>query len=312
MYEQEKIFNKHRDKFIIDGKLAPCTSKIYYDVANKYGISDKQIVYLNAKRFYKINSNRDSILTSDKKYDSNDELSVSDYDETHVVDITDCEELSIFIESNSYVKGLLSKLRVLIYEVTKVPCDWHFDTLKSIRNELIARCNCKNVKCNAKLTLTTEDNHKKMRISVKSYDSQIVHNSKSYTTGSHKQKVVSLLRQNTPYVTRALLAQEMVDEGDVEPSMLPKQMTLRKQKQRLNKLGSDNLDFDPIIAITKMKSNANFANSIYNIGINPFFVLYTTPTQKVLMQHENRKNKCILSVDATGISVLLSDCTSIS
>lgn len=44
IYRQQRIFEKHRDKFFINGKLAASKSKIYLDVARKYGITDKQTV----------------------------------------------------------------------------------------------------------------------------------------------------------------------------------------------------------------------------------------------------------------------------
>lgn len=257
-----------------------------------------------AKRYFKNEAKH-------KTY-SEDELSISDYEETHVIDINNTDEILEAFDKSECTKGLRSKLRTLIFNVSKVPCNWRFDTLSINRNELIARCTCKNQNCDARATLTTESDQQKLRISINSYNAHVFHNSKSHTTGAHKKNIMSILRKEKPHVTRALLANEMLNDNDPEPAILPTVSTLNKQKSRFNKKNADNLHEDPIIAISRMKSNAFYMDTIYNIGLNPFFVLYATPTQKALMQSENRRNKCILAIDATGLSVKLSKYTSIS
>lgn len=43
---------------------------------------------------------------------------------------------------------------------------------------------------------------------------------------------------------------------------------------------SEPLHQDPVVAISAMKNETVLSSTIGNIGLNPFFVVYMTPTQK--------------------------------
>lgn len=59
-----------------------------------------------------------------------------------------------------------------------------------------------------------------------------------------------------------------------------------------------------------MKFEAEFAGCIEDIGIDPMFYYYTTPSQKAFARNVARNEYTKISVDATGIVVLLpNECT---
>lgn len=110
-----------------------------------------------------------------------------------------------------------------------------------------------------------------------------------------------MLKLNTPYVTRSLLAAEMCEEGEYEPSLLPTTKALTMQKYRAKLKESESyLDPDPVLALVKMKAELENLNTIHNIAISSFHVMYSTPTQAALVKSQKRHTRIVYSMDATG------------
>lgn len=131
--------------------------------------------------------------------------------------------------------------------------------------------------------------------------------------GAHKDRIEKLLKQNTAYVTRSLIAAEMLEEGDGECSLLPSKNTLTKQKYRMKlKEAEDYLDPDPVLAVVKMQTDIQTLRTIHNVSIIPFCVMYSTPTQTALLKSEKKRSRIIISMDATGVSLRLSPLVAIS
>lgn len=146
-----------------------------------------------------------------------------------------------------------------------------------------------------------------MFLSLKGFNKSIVHEKKSYTTGAHKDRIEKLLKLNTPYVARSLLAADMCEEGDDEPCLLPTTKTLTKQKYRMKLKETESyLDPDPVLALVKMKSELENVKTIHNVAISPFYVMYSTPTQAALVKSQKRRSRITFSMDATGVSLRLS------
>lgn len=132
-------------------------------------------------------------------------------------------------------------------------------------------------------------------------------------TGAHKDRIERLLKVNTPYVTRSLLAAEMCEEGTSEHCLLPTTSTLTTQKYRMKlKEAEKYLDPDPVIALVKMQSVLPNLKTIHNVAISPFCVTYSTPTQAALVKSQKRRSRIVFSTDATGVSLRLSPLVNIS
>lgn len=167
--------------------------------------------------------------------------------------------------------------------------------------------------CSAKVAINSDNSRKSLRICLKGYDPELMHTAKSYTTGAHKERLKKLLKSNTPYVTRSLFAAEVLKEGDDECSLVPTKSTLTKQKYRSKLIEEGQfLDSDPVISVVKMKNQPDTAQTIHQVAISPFCVLYSTLTQAALFESEKKRSRIIISMDATGVSLRLSPLASIS
>lgn len=308
--KREKLFEKYKNKFMNNGKLVSSSSEIYVAMSKLLKLKDSQTVYLHARRYFE--QNRPS-----KNYKFDEELLLyensGDYDQTYTLDVRDDDLISGFKETKPYIRGLRSYLRVIIWELTKYTCDWHFSTLDLRQNQVICNGFCKETNCKAKVFVNTENNRSVLRVTVKGYSDDVDHAKKSYTTDAHKTRIQNLLEKNTPYVTRSLLAADMIKLGDDDSSLIPTRDTLKKQKYRMNILErGPYLDDDPVIALVKMKGKPDVCNTIHTVCITPFHILYSTPTQTALLKTEKRRKRIILSMDATGVSLKLSSLTSVS
>lgn len=289
---------------VVDGKLARSSSSIYKEIGKKNGV-DSQCVYLNAKRYFA----KKSIFPPRSSKDETCEDLFEEFGERDNFFSSNIKGIDLFEkfqQNTAYLKGVRSLLREIVWKFTKICCCWQFYKLQVVQNEILCYGKCKNLKCQATIFINTIHERMILQISVKNINLNVVHLEKSCTTGEHKTRVDAILKQNTPYVTRAILAAEMLEESEDEAPHLPRVKSLRMQKYRNKKNESDRLDSDPVMAIAIMKSEVE-ANIIHDVCIAPFKVTYSTPLQKALVQSEKKNNqRFILSMDATGISVVLS------
>lgn len=162
----------------------------------------------------------------------------------------------------------------MIWHFSKYTCTWHFSVCTTRANQLVCSGTCKEPKCGAKVFINTEADRTILRIVLKNFNDAIVHECmNTYMTGEHKERIRKLLRDNTPYVTRSLLAADMLQEGDLESGILPKKSALRDMKSRLKLRENerDRLDADPVFSIAKMASNDR--NFFDHVAVHPFVVM---------------------------------------
>lgn len=277
----DSALDKYHEQIFKDGKIARSCSKIYEKIAAELKVENPQIIYLQATRYFQSNDS--------KKNDCEDECETyddsGDYDQMFTLNIDDVDIIRNFVDNQVYVRGVRSFLRLITWHFSKFTCTWHFDVCTVKQNELICTGTCKESKCNAKVFMNTEADRSTLRISLKNFNDTIVHDCMSmYMTGEHKDRIMKVLEQNTPYVTRSLLAADMLKEGDMIPGVLPKKAALRDMKSRHNirENKKDQLDPDPVLSVAKMAMNEE--KIFDHVAVRPFVVIYGTETQSALVK----------------------------
>lgn len=312
---QCKIFQENKSALLIDNEIVASNSIIYKKIATNLNIKDHMVIYHCAKRFFE---------PKPKKYKKESEFNIcdvlDDYEHSFSLDIGEMDLFKQFSDCNTdnnrnaYKRGLRSLFREVIWKFTGYTCCWQFNILKVLQNEIICSGLCKNADCKAKVSITTEKNRTMLRICAKGFNVNAVHIEKSHTTGAHKERIDKILQKNTPYVTRALLASQLVADGEGEPSLLPTRNTLQIQKYRSKKL-SENFRYlhtDPVSALALLNNEIDTLNCIHNVGLCPFFTMYSTPVQAALLKTESKRSRMVMSIDATGANVKLSPLSAIS
>lgn len=304
----DELLEKHKGKIFFGGKLAKSISQIYIDISKELNIRSPQMVYLQARRYFGLDG-----MTS--KYDCDDCETFEesqDYDQTFTLRIDEIDIIKQFLETQVYIRGVRSFLRLIIWNFSKYTCTWQFDVCAVRQNELVCTGTCNDRKCGAKVFISTEQERSILRITLKNFNDGIVHESvNTYMTGEHKDRISKVLRDNTPYVTRSLLAADMLEECDMVPGVLPKKSALRDLKCRMKiKENKPRLDSDPVFAVAKM---ASIERKVFDhVAIHPFVVMYATEMQSMLVRLQKKVGRIIIAIDASGVSLLLSPVADVS
>lgn len=302
--EREKWFKKYKKEIIKNGRFMNSAAPIYKKLADRLGVEDKQTIYLHAKRYFGLSNSGNK---SDNELELQSYENSGDYDQTFTIELGEVDIITDFVSSNVYVRGVRSFFRVITWHFSKYTCTWHFDVCHVVQNQLVCTGSCTEPECNAKVFFSTEKNRTVLRITLKDFNDKIIHSKKSYVTGEHKQRILKLLRVNTAYVVRSLVAADMVEEGQLEPGVLPNKDTLKTAKYRTKiRESNERLDADPVIAVAKMAHHNDTSKYIHAVAIHPFCVMYATLAQAALIRSNTKRERIVLSVDATGVSLLLS------
>lgn len=189
-------------------------------------------------------------------------------------------------------------LNEILWELARLPCAWNFDRMRKVCDEVVIVGRCKSFGC-SRLFAYTESAQSTIKITIKDVNTNIAHLHKRFTKYAHKSKVDDLLLLNKACVVRSKLANSLMTDNEHEPPHLPTNATLRVQKHRMTK--TDYLHENPIVALRMMKNSPKYFDSIGDIGLDPFYCVYSTPLQREVLRVQTRYRRCVISFDASGI-----------
>ncbi|CAG9818787.1 unnamed protein product [Phaedon cochleariae] len=120
---------------------------------------------------------------------------------------------------------------------------------------------------------------------------------KRYLRNPIRTELAKELKINSALVTRCGRADELMEEGDVEPPHLYSLNILHKAKQEL--ISSEHVHKDPLMALCLLKVGS-LQGSIHNIGMDPFHVHFWSAHQLHVYRSTMKSGHVTLSIDATG------------
>lgn len=193
-----------------------------------------------------------------------------------------------------------------VYREFENSCCWSFSACKIVNGELAAHAKCSEAKCKSKLYLHTQDEKSKLNFVVQSFDTTLVdqHSKKRPVKGSRRVRIERDHGGQSALQIQADLVGECVtsEKPTFLPARIPNISTIRQIGHK--KKSKRTFAKDTYESLTKMKYDPNFKNCIQEIGLNPFFVLYSTIGQQEYIRIELNKRKYLtLSIDATGVAV---------
>jgi hypothetical protein len=200
-------------------------------------------------------------------------------------------------------------LMELLWDQHKLPCPYTFlyskvSTDSSIREQYITiKASCKECKAEAEGKIFCEPQEgETVVLHWRCQDTRnVVHKQKRWLTGVKRSEISQKLYRKSAHVFRCAMANELMDEKDLESPNLFSETVLRKAKQE----GSD-LNYnvvhgpDPIVCLSLMKHTYPHAGSIHNIGLDKFYVHYYSQSQMEIYTGTARKTFTSISIDATG------------
>lgn len=263
----------------------------------------KQAVFLATKRYF----GAADVLYKEEKDDDTETVPyfddfVTTKDDLRIkINTKNCESyLSTFQNFNQFEWA--DTMNSVIFEYFGLPCCWIFNRHKNIMNEIVAKGKCSTTNCAGTVRIYSENNHTSLTIIIQSAKPEVDHLRKRSTKYERKKTVEELLKSNSAASVNSILANRILHESDQhDSSQIISPGTLRTQKSRANQHQS--LDNDEIISLRLLKNEMEYFDSIHDLGLDPFHVVYFTQVQRQLLLTHTARKKCILSIDATGLNL---------
>lgn len=108
-------------------------------------------------------------------------------------------------------------------------------------------------------------------------------------TGDFRSKIIDMLQRDTPGVVQSKIAHELKNRNDGPCPIVPKRTTLKQMKYRENKNQRTLRDESATLSICKMSEEPAYIGCIDAVGAKPFFVYYSTPSQKARTKALSKK-----------------------
>lgn len=194
-------------------------------------------------------------------------------------------------------------LQEQLWKKTKSVCTWCFKYNMATDN-YTTKCKGYCNQCRADITVTTyqeSENFIGVFCRITNVDKTYKHspNVKNQVRGHKRTMLSERLKNQSAIAARYTMAADIMDENDVEPSILPKLSTLRQIKHET--VRSTHLDPNPILSLISMASTPPYDNCVKNVSGNPFYVYYWTNEQTTYYKEcQKAANYVRLSIDATG------------
>lgn len=299
---REQYYSSNIERIIQDGKFAPKSSNVFQCLAKLTGKS------LNAERMaarrYAIEN--DLVKAEGYTTQSDEELFTpfGNVKESAIIHQVDISDQNLFYNRDEKRDKLQSefagKLIKLTYKITKYPCCWSYGRIFKQNGEVKLHAVCLNIGCNAVKTMYTEGHQSKLNISFFQYDETIQHTKRKYVSSDDKEKMSLLLDAESAMVAHAKLANEYIFGDNKYAAHLPSAGALRQRKYKNSLNRRHELS---IISAAIMKREGRYRQYIHDIGLDPFYIIFRSPLQQRFLIDQHKKGPCIISIDATGVTV---------
>lgn len=192
-------------------------------------------------------------------------------------------------------RGWSDKLNAIIWEKFRLPCAWKFIRSRVRVLDIAVVAECKE--CDAQVDAVYEFASSTLHINIQRYR-KIPHTKKRYISRGVRKKYCKMLENSSAYAVKSRIANQLMKAGDFVPAHLPTANGLRKMK--CSDQESDGSD--PIDGLRNMKLG-RYRDDIQNIGLDPFFVYYSTSLQREWYNTEFKRRHANISIDAPGLGL---------
>lgn len=296
-YEQIfDLFEQHEKEIFFENDIAKCNAEVYNNIANQLStktnkVTARSIYFVALRRF------KGKIVTD---YGTDDDETDSEYIPLNEAISSSDIVYNFGVSSQFFARNnpeIANDLVGTIWNLVKVPCNWIFRRFRKCVGEIVGSAKCSD--CHNRLCLYTINGMRTVQFIIKQVGEPIEHRTKRRTIVKNVD-IEQMLKTATASVVRKDLANQMMEVDDPEPAHLKSANALAIQRHRNN---ATCLNQDPITAIRLMKDFPEYAACIGDIGMDPFFVSYATPTQSRWFREVTRRKRVVISLDATGINV---------
>lgn len=206
--------------------------------------------------------------------------------------------------------GWTDSLYDIVWSHLQLPCPFSFKNAKINRNPgeifLSIKGRCSECESQIHIYCLEEPIESAPTLHVSTFDSrEVAHVKKRQVRGNRRVRIGKELQGKSTYAWRRDEANRIMSFGGVIPANLPSEDVLRKTKQEAQdkELGLFKVK-SALASVWDMKYSAEFKGSIYEIGLDKFYLMYWTATQLYLYKkYQQEDDDGSLSIDATGAMI---------
>lgn len=297
--------DKSKDLLDVDNKILPASADVYQVLSEKLGMTPKAIqlaVCKNQNRIFEENVVvKNSIKEIDTFGETFCEFASMDAEGTTVSVVVDekhkskLEVVTVEGKFRSYKNlkpGWTDILQNIITEQTDLQCVLSFKRANIVGNEFTTNAKC--TECGTSIIATSSANRSRLSIEIKNGDGQHTFKKRRRLTIARSKSLLPALESDTVYNVHSDLVNEF---GDCD--FLPRNYVTEKSLSNLKHRYISNKNTS-INELRNMKYSPEYCEIIKEIGTDPFFVLYWTPAQKFVFSQTAKRERLIVSLDATG------------
>lgn len=192
--------------------------------------------------------------------------------------------------------GWSNKLNDIIWQKRRLKCAISFKRATPRNADILFTGSCKE--CGATIEAIFDLTTERLSVDITKYNQNVIHKKKRRITNYERQDIARLLDGKTAYAVQSKLADDLMNENDVEPAHLPNINTLRKIKFDQNRPQHSN----PALSLQIMKKT-NHKDNIQFMSLDPFAVFYCSVLQNKWYTAEFKRRGATISIDATGLGL---------
>lgn len=195
--------------------------------------------------------------------------------------------------------GWTSKLALVFWKAKKLSCVSAWKRANVSKDVIKCEGYCAMPGCTAKIACVATAHN--LQFAITGRDPTFVHDPKKKRRILHvdKSAYIEMLDGKSAHGVYAQLLDDVMSDGDVEPSVVPGPNQLR-----LAKADAGNLRNVTPFASLSILQKAH-PKAIHSIGYDPFFVIYSTHLQLAYFIGEILRGKTSISADATGLGMYI-------
>lgn len=297
--------DKSKDLLDANNNILPASANVYQVLSEKLGMTPKAIqlaVCKNQNRIFGENVvAKNPIKEIDAFGETFCEFTSIDAEGTTVSVVVDEKHKSKFevitVEGKfrhhkSFKPGWSDILQNIITEQTNLQCVLSFKRVNIVGNEFTTIAKC--TECGASIIASSLANRSRLSIDIKNGEGQHTFKKRRRLTVARSKSLLPALESDTVYNVHTDLVNEFGD-CDVLPRDYVSEKSLSNLKHRY--ISNKNTSINEL---RNMKYSPDYCEIIKEIGTDPFFVLYWTPAQKFVFSQTSKRERVVVSLDATG------------
>lgn len=307
--KQLKTYREYKSSLLTKNKeIKPHTDEIFTTIGNKLGMSVKAVHWAVTRNAIAI-FGEDNFIHNEKSkeimsnVEENVDYLLNDGENVHLtVNIENQLEQYYFdlVETIGPKRSFMSlrpgwtdNLFNIIKRETGTNCIINFVRANVYSSEFVATGKCKE--CEGAVIVRSSNNRKTLSIEIQKGPLSHTHTKFRRLTSARAATIASDLQNKTVNEVYRSQAKDIPIDAETLPRNFVNQKSIENVKMKQNKQAESAID-----ALRLLKYSSDYGESIKELSIDPFCVMFWTKSQRYFYSQIARDHGSVISLDATG------------